>query len=74
MRRRDFIATLGFATVSPWARDARAQSGRSGRRGFGLDSIKIERRLVDKVVGQKKDAAKVVRAAKRPIYADLTRS
>ena len=71
MRRRDFIATLGFATVSPWARDARAQSG---RRGFGLDSIKIERRLVDKVVGQKKDAAKVVRAAKRPIYADLTRS
>jgi len=70
MRRRDFIATLGFATVSPWARDARAQAGR----GFGLDSIKIERRLVDKVVGQKKDAAKVVRAAKRPIYADLTRS
>ena len=30
MRRRDFIATLGFATVSPWARDARAQAGAAG--------------------------------------------
>ena len=30
MRRRDFIATLGFAAVSAWARGARAQAGVAG--------------------------------------------
>ncbi len=30
MRRRDFIATLGFAAVSAWARGARAQAGAAG--------------------------------------------
>ena len=30
MRRRDFLATLGFAAVSPWARGARAQAGAAG--------------------------------------------
>ena len=30
MRRREFIATLGFAAVSGWARRARAQAGAAG--------------------------------------------
>src|SRR5712671_2366948 len=30
MRRRDFLATLGFAAVSAWAQGARAQAGAAG--------------------------------------------